>query len=350
MAVLVPAHDEALGIEATVTHLRTLLAPGDRLVVVADNCTDGTAELARQAGATEVLERNDPARRGKGYALSFATEHLRADPPDTVVIMDADCRLARGTLRGIADRALSSGRPTQAVYLLDKAQDGTGLSGISAFAFLVRNLLRPRGLARLGLPCELTGTGMAFPWAVFRDAPPTHDFLAEDRLLGHELALRGIPPQLDEDTLVAGELAQNAPSSLKQRRRWEHGGLSLLVRVAPRLLLRGIARLDAGLVAQGLDSAVPPLAFLVLLQLSGAFALALAWLLGGPALPALISAASLATLGFGVAVAWLASGRALLPVSEVLRIPRYILWKLPLYSSFARHGAHAKWERTDRAA
>ncbi len=349
LAVLVPAHDEELGIEATVTHLRAQLRSEDRLIVIADNCTDATAELARAAGA-EVLERKDPERRGKGYALSFGMEHLRAAPPDAVVVMDADCRLTRGTLRGLASRALASGRPTQAVYLLSKPADPGGLAGISAFAFLVRNLVRPRGLARLGLPCELTGTGMAFPWSVYRDAPPTHAFLAEDRLLGHELALRGVPPQLDEDTHVGGELAQSAPSSLKQRRRWEHGGLALLVRVAPRLLLQGLIRLNPGLVAQGLDSAVPPLALLVLLEASAAVAFTLVFAFGGPALPALVAACSFCTLGFGVFVAWLGSGRHLLPFSEVLRIPRYILWKLPLYSSFARHGAHSEWERTDRAA
>lgn len=348
MAVLVPAHDEAAGIEATVRHILSELGPEDRLVVIADNCSDETAELARGAGA-EVLERRDAERRGKGYALSFGAEHLRRDPPDAVVVMDADCRVVQGSLRGLAERALGSGRPAQAVYLLDKPQTGNGLSGISAFAFLVRNLLRPRGLARLGLPCELTGTGMAFPWAVYRDAPPTHGFLAEDRLLGHELALRRTPPLLDEDTHVAGELAGAAPSSLKQRRRWEHGGLALLLGTAPRLLAHGLVRGNLGLIAQGFDAAVPPLALLVLLQSSTITTGGLIVLLGGPLLPFVVAGAGFCFLALGVGVAWLASGRELLPLAEVLRIPRYVLWKLPLYASFARHGAHTEWERTDRA-
>lgn len=348
MAVLVPAHDEAAGIEETVRHLLSQLGPRDRLMVIADNCSDDTARLAEGAGA-EVIERRDAERRGKGYALSFGAEHLRRDPPDAVVVMDADCRVARGSLRGLAERALSSGRPTQAVYLLDKPRTGNGLSGISAFAFLVRNLLRPRGLARLGLPCELTGTGMAFSWDVYRDAPPTHGFLAEDRLLGHELALRNTPPLLDEDTHVVGELASAAPSSLKQRRRWEHGGLSLLLGTAPRLLLHGLRRGNLGLIAQGLDASVPPLALLVVLQ-SGAIATGgLIWLVGGPLLPFVVAGAGFASLALGVMVAWFVNGRELLPLTEVLRIPRYVLWKLPVYASFARHGAHTEWERTDRA-
>ncbi len=349
LAILVPAHDEAAGIEATVHHLLGELGPDDRLIVVADNCSDETAALARDAGA-EVLERHDAERRGKGYALSFGAEHLKLDPPDAVLVMDADCRVARGSLRALAERALSSGRPTQAVYLLDKPDSGNSFSGVSAFAFLVRNLLRPRGLARLGMPCELTGTGMAFPWEVYRDAPPTHGFLAEDRLLGHELALKRTPPLLDEDTLVVGELAAGAPSSLKQRRRWEHGGLALVFKAAPRLLLHGLARANPGLIAQGLDSLVPPLALLVLIEAAGVSATGLVGLATGQALPALIAGGGFAILAFGVGVAWLGSGRELLPVSEVLRIPRYVLWKLPLYASFARHGAHSEWERTDRSS
>jgi hypothetical protein len=349
MAVLVPAHDEEAGIEDTVRHLVAQLEPGDRVLVIADNCSDRTAELARGAGA-EVIERRDPERHGKGYALSFGVESLAGAPPEVVVVMDADCRLAEGNLRSLAARALSTGRPVQAVYLLARPTGTPGLSAISEFAFLVRNLVRPRGLARLGCPCELTGTGMAFPWQVLRDAPPTHGFLAEDRLLGHELALMGRAPVLDEDTLVSGELASSAPSSLKQRRRWEHGGLALMLRAAPKLLKAGLARGDWGLVAQGLDAAVPPLALLVLMEVAASGTLGVVWLCGGPLLPWLLATGGLWVLAAGVGIAWARDGRSILPPSELARVPQYILWKLPVYGSFARRGAHARWERTDRTS
>src|SRR6476469_6442466 len=77
--VLVPAHDEENGLPATLAGLLPLLRPGDRLLVVADNCTDRTAAAARAAGA-EVVERHDPDRRGKGYALAAGVDALRADP------------------------------------------------------------------------------------------------------------------------------------------------------------------------------------------------------------------------------------------------------------------------------
>src|SRR5438105_1471528 len=69
-AVLVPAHDEEAGVGRTLEAVRAQLAPGDRVLVVADNCADRTAAVAAAAGA-DVAERRDPARRGKGYALDF---------------------------------------------------------------------------------------------------------------------------------------------------------------------------------------------------------------------------------------------------------------------------------------
>jgi cellulose synthase/poly-beta-1,6-N-acetylglucosamine synthase-like glycosyltransferase len=346
LAVLMPAHDEEAGIVATVSALRSELAPGDRLLVVADNCSDRTAELARSAGA-EVVERRDAERRGKGHALSFGAKVLGEDPPDAVVVMDADCRVEQGTLRQLAARALESGRPVQAVYLMHAPARG-GASGVSAFAFLVRNLVRPAGLDRLGMPCQLTGTGMAFPWSVFRDAPATEGHLVEDLMLGHELALEGRAPLLCRDVLVGSELPTSEAASLKQRRRWEHGQLAILLGTAPRLLVQGVLRGDAGLVALALDAAVPPLALLVVMQGAITAGSVVLVVLGGSSVPLVISLSGSALLALGLGAAWLTHGRTVLPLRDLVRIPRYVLWKLPLYGSFVRRGPHGEWERTER--
>src|SRR5215831_6708425 len=91
-AVLIPAHNEGAGILPTIRDVQAQLGPHDRILVVADNCTDDTAAIVQGAGV-EVIVRADPARRGKGYALEFGVRHLSLNPPDVVVIMDADCRL-----------------------------------------------------------------------------------------------------------------------------------------------------------------------------------------------------------------------------------------------------------------
>jgi cellulose synthase/poly-beta-1,6-N-acetylglucosamine synthase-like glycosyltransferase len=347
MAILVPAHDEEGGIGKTVGALLRELSPGDRILVIADNCSDRTAEVAREAGA-EVIERKDPERRGKGYALSFGGRTLAENPPDVVVIMDADCRVERGSLRQLAELAVRTGRPAQGVYLMHAPGRG-GASAVSAFAFMVRNLVRPTGLKRLGMPCQLTGTGMAFPWPLFRDAPPTESFLVEDLLLGHELALRGYAPVLCDELQVGSEFPTGKAASLKQRRRWEHGELSILLGTAPRLLLRALAKGDARLLALAIDAAVPPLALVVLLQIVALIVSVTLLLFGGSLIPLLLTLCGSLLLALGLGSAWFAHGRKVLSLSDLAKIPGYILWKLPLYASFVWRGAHREWERTERS-
>jgi hypothetical protein len=156
--VLTPAHDEAAGIMELVRHVREALGPRDRHVVIADNCTDETEQLASRGGA-DVVVRYDPGRRGKGYALAAGLRTIANDPADVVVFLDADCRLDQGSLQILANTAHQLQRPVQC---LDLMQGGTR-SGLAEFAWLLRNELRPSGYARLGLPCQLLGTGMALP-------------------------------------------------------------------------------------------------------------------------------------------------------------------------------------------
>jgi cellulose synthase/poly-beta-1,6-N-acetylglucosamine synthase-like glycosyltransferase len=106
--VLIPAHNEGAGVLPTIRDVQAQLEPNDRILVVADNCTDDTAAIVEAAGV-EVTIRTDPARRGKGYALEFGVRHLGLNPPDVVVIMDADCRLSENALRHLSDRAMASG-------------------------------------------------------------------------------------------------------------------------------------------------------------------------------------------------------------------------------------------------
>ncbi len=346
-AVLVPAHNEATGIAGTVRGLRRQLGSSDRLIVIADNCDDATAATARAAGA-EVIERVDPDHRGKGHAIAFGLRHLDAGPPDIVALVDADCRLSDGGLQTLARLVGAHGRPVQGEYLIAAADDPTPLSAVSALAILVRNRVRPRGLRRLGLPCHLTGSGMAFPWTVLREAPPTGSNLVEDLVMGIEMALMGHPPMSCPAVQVGSELPEGDSDARGQRRRWEHGHLATLVQYGPRLLWRGIRDLRPGLLGLGLDLVVPPIALLVvLLGLSTLLTGSLA-LLGGSPLPFLIAVATVVGLGVAILAAWSRFGRDVVPFRYMLTLPAYVLWKLPLYLSLAGNRKQQTWERTRR--
>ncbi|MEY4582454.1 MAG: hypothetical protein RL701_7157 [Pseudomonadota bacterium] len=347
VAILMPAHNEHVGIQHTVSALQAQLSATTKLYVVADNCSDDTAALATQRGA-HVLERHDSTRRGKGYALAFGIEHLAADPPAVVVIVDADCEVSAGGITRLAQAALAADAPIQADYWLAPSAAPSGRSVVSALAFLVKNRVRPRGLAALGQPCLLTGTGMAFPWPVLRKAPPTDDNLVEDMVMGLELAKLGHAPRLCPDVYVTSALPERAQAASAQRKRWEHGHLATLFTHAPKLVARGLATGRIELLALALDLLVPPLSLLVLLLLAGSVFCGAATLVGASALPFTIFCTNVSAIGVGVFAGWFAYGRQLVRARDLLAIPLYILWKIPLYFSFFARGKQKAWERTER--
>jgi len=348
-AVLLPAHNEGAQIEQTVRALGSQLRVGDRLIVIADNCSDDTAALARSAGATEVIERDDSERRGKGFAIAFALAHLDADPPDVVVLLDADCQISAGGIAHLVGLAGSLHRPIQAEYLIRSPPAPDPVAVVSGLAVMIRNRVRPRGLHRFGLPCHLTGSGMAFPWKILRESPATGAELVEDLVMGIQMALDGHPPQFCPEVHVTSELPELRDAAMSQRRRWEHGQLHTLRTYFPRLILAGLRRGRLELVALGLDLMVPPLALLVMLQL-GILLTSIAT--GATGLtsfgPAILAGCGFGLLTVAIGAAWVTFGRQVAPLRYALFIPFYVLWKVPLYVSLALRGKQRTWERTAR--
>ncbi|MBX9627282.1 MAG: glycosyltransferase, partial [Gemmataceae bacterium] len=343
-AVLIPAHDEETGIARTLRAVAAQLGPDDRVLVVADNCTDATAVVARAEGAG-VVERADRDRRGKGYALAFGRDTLAPDPPEVVVVVDADCTLGPDALARVA--AAGRDHPAQAAYRMT-APEGAGPDRrVAAFAFLVKNVVRPLGLGRLGGPCVLTGTGMGFPWAVFRDAPLAHGHIVEDMGLAVDLAAAGHPPRFVPEAEVWGEFPADDPAAGTQRRRWEHGHLGVIRAGVPRLLGLAVRRARPDLLMLALDIGVPPLSALVMasavvLAALGGWAAA-----GGPVGPAALLGAAFGLAAVGLAGAWWRFGREGLPARTLARIPLYAVKKVGLYLDFVRK-PQREWVRTDR--
>jgi cellulose synthase/poly-beta-1,6-N-acetylglucosamine synthase-like glycosyltransferase len=356
IAVLMPAHNEADVIVETLTALTPQLAPQDRLIVVADNCTDQTAQLARQFGAT-VLERTDDTKLGKGYALDCGLRFMAAAPPAAVVMVDADCQFRKGSVRQLASDAIARQRPVQGVYLIDSS-DGGDRSGnsatepslkeaVSAFAFKVKNLVRPLGLAQLGLPCLLTGTGMAFPWSVITPINLASGSIVEDMKLGFDLAIAGTPPVLCSSVTVVGPLPPSDDAAKTQRTRWEHGHLQLILHYCPKLFSQALAQGRLDLFAIALDLIIPPLSLLVTMWLAVSALMTLAAALSGAWLPAVICYGAGGALISAVVLAWAKFAQNDLSLQMLLRVPVYILWKIPVYLKFVRD-PQVEWVRTRR--
>ncbi len=347
--VLIPAHDEHLVIEQTLQAIVPTLSLADRLLVVADNCTDETAEIARRAGA-EVVERSDPHRRGKGYALQRGFQHLADDPPDVVVVIDADCLPAPGAIERLARLASNRRRPVQARNLTDRRPAKGPIEAVSIFANRITNLVRPLGLLRLGLPCRLTGTGMAIPWPLVEEAEPGGGNLVEDMQLGIDLALRGFLPLYCPEAGVSSAMPDSDRAFDSQRTRWEYGHLHTAFGESPRLIWAALRHCRPTLLAMAVDLLIPPLTLLAALWSALTLASFLAWLLlGAWRLPALLLAGGGTALVISLAAAWAVFCRRQVPLRALAAIPLYMLRKLPIYARFLLP-RHKTWIRTDRSA
>lgn len=350
VAVLVPAHNEEHGIAATIRLIRSQLneTRGDRVVVVADNCTDATATIASAAGAI-VLERRDDVRRGKGYALDYGVRHLAGDPPDVLIFIDADSIVLPGAIDVLVQQAVEAQRPAQALYLM-RAPRGSGLKmRIAEFAWVVKNRVRPLGWHRLGLPCQLTGSGMAFPWPLITRIDLATGHIAEDMKMGMDVARAGRAPLFCEPACVVSYFPQGEAAIRQQRTRWEHGHLSLIVHDGLPLLKQGIMRRDFMLIALALDMCVPPVALLTLLVAGAWLVTVCVSLAVGMLAPLLVASVIFVALFAAVMLSWLRFGRRIVSFGDLLSAAGYAVAKVPLYAKFLV-SRQVEWVRTKRDA
>jgi cellulose synthase/poly-beta-1,6-N-acetylglucosamine synthase-like glycosyltransferase len=344
--VIIPAHNEAEHIGDTVLRVKQQVSGDTPVFVIADNCTDTTAAAACDVGAI-VWERDDPEHLGKGYALNFAWERLAAEgAPDVVVCIDADCSPGPDCIATIARLAYERQRPAQAAYSMHVPAGAGGLSNVSALAVYVKNVVRPRGLQWLRLPCLLTGSGMAFPAAALAAVRHPDGHIVEDLRASTDFAIAGFAPMPCMEVAVSSPLPVKRSGFMSQRTRWEHGHMRTILTEMPKLVIRSI--LAPSLLALALELAVPPLSLLVSITCASVVALAAFGFVTANWIPLVFLAAGMFLAASGVGLAWLRGGRQILPARMLAaEIPRYIGVKAPLYLKFLSRPQTA-WVRTER--
>jgi cellulose synthase/poly-beta-1,6-N-acetylglucosamine synthase-like glycosyltransferase len=347
LVVLIPAHDEEDGIRATLESLESCLYPRDslRAVVIADNCTDRTADRAQEEGA-EVWARHDPARRGKGFALIWALQRLRASRVvfDAVVILDADCIVSHNMLSAIAERIRGGASAVQVRYVVGNPSTSHA-SAMRFAAFALIDTVRPMGKQRLGLSCGLFGTGMGFSRELLQRAPWTATGLAEDGEYHMRLVDGGDRAEFAFEAWVSSAMPVSLGGSSGQQARWEQGKLQLIRRWSPRLVRTGLAQRDIVRIHAGLEQLVPPQSLIVAGSTGSALA---ASLLGSRRLLSLSICTLAAQLAF--VLAGLRLVRAPAPVYRALiAAPALIASKLALYVRLLCGRGPKSWVRTARS-
>ena len=345
-AILVPAHNEEGVIARLLNSLNRLDYPRDSfdICVVADNCDDSTASIARGLGA-RVFERFSNDERAKGFALRWLLQQLEQDDKayDAFVIVDADSILAPNFLRCMDARLQGGARAIQAYYSVLNA-DQSAIAGLRYAALAAVHYLRPLGRSVFGWSCGLKGNGMCFDASILREFSWRWFTLAEDVEFHLALVQRGIGVQFAPDTYVKADMPVSLQQAASQNSRWERGRLELIREHVPRLLLNGLRQRSLLQIDAALEQLIPPL--------SVPFALGTVSFPAALALGNVYLAVVALTCLIGYAaylIAALTLVRAPWQIYATLAMaPVYIAWKVGLYARSMLGSRSTAWVRTAR--
>ena len=353
LAVLVPAHNEAETIADCVRSLLGQEYPRERLrvLVIADNCSDDTAARAVEAGA-DVLVRNVPQLRGKGHALQWAMERVlaEADPPDALVVVDADARAEPRFLAELEGWLASGHDAVQANSFL-QPEPGSARSQLEAAAMLLRARVRYSGLTELGIPAGLGGNGMLLSRQVLQAHPWEAHSPTEDAEHTIKLLLAGVRPVFAARARIWSRTTASERGAYTQGVRWESGRFSAMRRTLPRVFRAALRRRDLLLLVRAVDFAVPPLTILAAITALGTLVAAVLVAAGViPPLALLPWALAALALPTYVLLGLAAAGAPAETYLAVLALPRFLARKLRIYAYLLAHGGERDWVRTQRPA
>jgi len=344
--VLVPAHNEEAVLGLTLQHLTKLEPTGKlEIAVIADNCEDKTADIARSFGVT-VWERTDKDKLGKGYTLAWGLERYNLNDFDAVAIVDADTIVEKHMLKTMASSLSGKAGAIQLAYEFSVSHD-TPLARLHNMAGAVENVYFYNGRAALGLPILLRGTGMAIKTAVLKSHPWQSFSLTEDVDYSIDLLKGGITIDFVPESCVSAPAASAFRQAYTQKSRWASGVFGLITGRMIPLAGAGFKKMKLSLVELSFSFLLlsrPLLIYAALVPLVLSF-----W--SSPELRRLFLIWPAALIG--TVILYLASGIFLVrekwpAVKALFYAPFYAVWlmMLQIRSFFKRK--ETTWVRTER--
>jgi 1,2-diacylglycerol 3-beta-glucosyltransferase len=235
--IIIPAHNEERLLGSTLDSISKIDYPASQysVHVIADNCTDKTAEIASSKGAVVHLRQNQE-KIGKGYALQWLLEWIWREKiaHDAVLFLDADSLVSPNFLQVMASRLMCGEKVIQAYYAVRQPEESWN-SALRYAALAVLHYLRPQGRMVLGGSAGLKGNGMVFAADVIQRYPWSGS-LTEDIEQHMALILNGERVTFAPDAVVLGEMPSTLGKMHSQHMRWERGRLETARRYVPVLL------------------------------------------------------------------------------------------------------------------
>jgi 1,2-diacylglycerol 3-beta-glucosyltransferase len=346
--VLVPAHNEQLHLPRLLASLAAQIYPKDRqrTTVVADNCTDGTAQAC--AGFdVDVLERIDTSHRAKGYAIGWALERIQLERFDAIVIVDADSLVNVDFLEQLNIQMERGDRVIQCYNgVANPAQSWfTRLMNVSR---TIGNEIIHPAKRKLGLSSHLMGNGMCFDVAIVRAGGWTAFSVGEDWEYYARLLLSGGEVGYSQGARVYHQESVNLQQASSQRMRWSSGRFQVLREYGPALLLKGLRSRSLKCVDASLPLLFPNPSLGMNLTLVGATLSPLVWFwASSPMLAAWFAVlAALQLVMFLIGVTH-TRDRAANALSLVLA-PVFLLWKMGIDLLSLFGFGRKRWKPTER--
>jgi cellulose synthase/poly-beta-1,6-N-acetylglucosamine synthase-like glycosyltransferase len=350
-ALVVPAHNEEKVISLLLKDLKNLDYPSEKydVFVIADNCTDRTADIVKKFGYS-VLHRNDPNKKGKGYALHWGLNEILSRPSsfDGIIILDADVRIYPNAIH-VLNSHIEKGAEVVQGYIKLKPEPGEWSSESTRFGRTLNNYVRAMGRKKMGYSTTLKGIGMCFSVNILMNNPWKAYSLTEDLEYGLHLILKNIDIVFAPEVIGYAISPHNPQNAESQRQRWELGRFPLIRKYIPKLIMAFLRNGSFRYLDALIDLITPPLVnYMFYIGILMVIYIA-AWSIGlQMAAYMVIAWFSLILVGFvhvyiGLIVA---NDRSLYRVINY--VPRYVIWKVKIYLKAILKGRENKWIRTIR--
>ncbi|PIE70101.1 MAG: hypothetical protein CSA22_09445 [Deltaproteobacteria bacterium] len=349
--VLIPAHNEEKLLFKTLETLNAAAYPKEKCLVhvIADNCTDATAQIAVAAGV-DCHERKDEVNQGKGFALRFGLKKILENSTiDAVVMLDADALVSKDFFIRLAVDLEQGARIIQGRYRVADPDDGW-LRHLTALAMDLKQLWQYPGLHRFGIFPPLRGSGMCFRRDILEKYGWDSTSLTEDFDQSITFLEQGEQVVFDVQAVVDHYMPRDLTAAAVQRMRWSAGEIETGKKRLLRQLRKAIIKRHPVALMHVLYLGAPPFSVNFAVSCVAMLAALLAVLLG----------ASPAVLFFSGALVILHSAYFLLGTSEIgmgnktlgamLFIPFYAVWRIMIHSKaiFRSPKIKVNWIRTPR--
>jgi cellulose synthase/poly-beta-1,6-N-acetylglucosamine synthase-like glycosyltransferase len=350
--IVIPAHNEAMVIGKTLESIKRLNYPKEfyETFVVADNCNDETAQVARHHGVN-CIERKDAERKGKGFALQWAFERLKEgkciDTYDAFIIIDADTIVDSNFLASMDYRIAKGELAIQGYYDVINP-DVSPMASLSYLGFVLSRNLRYKGRSRIGWASNLLGNGMCFAKEVINRYGWNATSIVEDVEYAVTLLLNGVRVSFAPEAKIFAEIPTTFKDSKIQRSRWDIGKFQMRNKYLVQLIKSAIRKRDISYLDTAIELMIPPFSlFLVFSFVS--FGLYLAILFNGFNILSIIWFATVSALVVYVLVGLImAKSSWKIYKNLIIYIPFFLFWRVEtlIWGYISQVGKH--WIKTER--